>query len=738
MMRPQTFHFTRVLHIILLALTLLATNARAQQNQSAPETQEQVEDVVRVNTELVQTDVMVFEKTGNFVDKLQREQFILRVDGRPQPVTFFERVTAGSVNEEAQLAAARGTSRASSNNGNAASPVPLDRGRLIYFFIDDLHLSPSSVPRTRATLLRFIESEMGQNDQAAIISATGQVGFLQQLTDNKTVLRAAVSRLLPRINKIDDMDHPPMSEYQALNIAQRDQDVTGYFVERLLQDNPMLGPETATEMVRNRANIMLQQAALYTKATLSTLNNILRSTAPLPGRKLLFLFSDGFFLDDKSSSVSSELHRLTDAAARASIVIYSLDARGLSTGQPDASSAGGFDPSGRLARSNSSEISASQDALNALAVDTGGRALRNSNDLAMGVKKALKETSVYYLLAWRPDEMERTKGGKFRRIEVSISGRPDLIVRVRRGFFEPDNNSTNVANTARPSKEKSSAPNKTPDYELREALNARIPRSALPTMLSANYLDTPNVGTILHAAIQIQPAANGFAGAQNKRTAEIDLAGVVFNDKGKPADSFRDHVNVTLTGTSTDEFPRTPIFYNYQTRLAAGLYQVRVASRDLKTGMTGSATQWIEIPNLTQQRLSLSSLFVGERISDPAGAAASEPDITKQVQLNVDHRFARSSHMRFLTFIYNLTRNAPTGAAPDAAIQVQIFRDDQPVVTTPLRKIDTTNTPDLARIPYAAEISLGTLPAGRYALRVTAIDRLAKTSASQQTNFEID
>jgi len=41
----------------------------------------------------------------------------------------------------------------------------------------------------------FIDREMGQNDQAEIASANGQIGFLQQLTDNKAALRAALERL---------------------------------------------------------------------------------------------------------------------------------------------------------------------------------------------------------------------------------------------------------------------------------------------------------------------------------------------------------------------------------------------------------------------------------------------------------------------------------------------------------------------------------------------------------------
>src|ERR1700730_1279945 len=82
------------------------------QNPQNPKPPKPDEEVVRVYTDLVQTDVMVFDKQGRFVNGLKREDFQLRIDGKPQPIEFFERVAAGSANEEMQLSAARGSSPA--------------------------------------------------------------------------------------------------------------------------------------------------------------------------------------------------------------------------------------------------------------------------------------------------------------------------------------------------------------------------------------------------------------------------------------------------------------------------------------------------------------------------------------------------------------------------------------------------------------------------------------------------
>nr|MDQ3747333.1 hypothetical protein [Acidobacteriota bacterium] len=74
----------------------------APQETPRPAPQEGDEEVVRISSELVQTDVMVFDKQGKFVDGLKPEQFELKVDGRERQIVFFDRIKAGNVNEDAQ------------------------------------------------------------------------------------------------------------------------------------------------------------------------------------------------------------------------------------------------------------------------------------------------------------------------------------------------------------------------------------------------------------------------------------------------------------------------------------------------------------------------------------------------------------------------------------------------------------------------------------------------------------
>src|SRR5258706_8029283 len=470
-------------------------------------------DVIRINTELVQTDVMVFDKKGRFVDGLQREQFELIVDGKPQPISSFEQVRAGSSKDRERLAA----------NGNALTPLPEkpaineSRGRTIVFFIDDLHLSLDSLGRTRKTLAQFIDHEMNDNDRVAITSTSGDIGFLQQFTDNKSVLHTAAERLIQHPYNVRDLanSQTPMTENMALAIERReDPHVLDFYIERCLREAFPLNYKRATCEVEvvNRARAILLQAASVISNTYGSLESLMRSSAQLPGRKLVFFISDGFLLDTgpRNSDPRGKLREITDGALRAGVVIYTVDARGLFSGQLDATNNVPFDEQNRLENANLREGPASQDALNALAGDTGGRALRNTNYFDRWVNKVLDETSEYYLLAWRPNNESETTAN-FKNIKVRVVDHPEYTVRLPRGFLK------NASLTVKPVAEVQ-APAQS-HRDLQEALTSLYPKRDIPTSLSAVFLDTPDHGPVLTASVRVANEGLSYETVAGKPTA---------------------------------------------------------------------------------------------------------------------------------------------------------------------------------------------------------------------------
>ena len=689
-----------------------------------PATQTPDDDVLRTNIDLVQTTITVVDKKGKFVEGLGRDDFELLIDGKARPINFFERVTSGS-DREGEL----------SQRKQPQASVPgysTVRGRTVIFFLDDYHLSLSSLNATRQMVNHFLDTEMSGKDSVAIASAGGQIGFLQQFTNNTEVLQAALGRVKVQASEQRSfgMGNTPMSEFTALTIDNkpdsRQNNVMAVYVEECLkQTGPRSGDRrtmytlrlNCEGLVKANARNVLMQAGKATDRMYHSLENLMRSSARMPGRKIVFFVSDGFLTQGGpfATGLSNRVRQITDVAQRAGVVIYSIDARGLISGTLDATNNLVPDANGRMAAMATTEILATQDALNALAEDSGGRALRNQNYFDTWVEKVLDETSNYYVLAWRPST-EEEKGSKFRNVKITIAGRPELTVRAPRGYVDGPQPAETTRDT---SGEKAKS-------ELQNALADFYPSSSLKTVLSLTHLDTPANGPILTSSFQIAARSLDY-GADGQQPANVKLAGVVLNDKGKIATSFQTQLNVKPVRSATTD--SSGVVYSHRDPLAPGIYQVRMAARDERSGRVGSAMQWIVIPDLSKGQLTLSTLLINGKVLDNA----SNKESTEQVQLSVDHNFSRSDHLGYWIFVYNAKRDA-TGATKLLA-ETEVLRDGK-VVLTASQKLNN-DSPDRQRIPYGADLALKSLTPGSYDLKVKITDAVGGTSATQSTNFVV-
>lgn len=731
---------SRPIYAFVLTFNLILTTVPAQQKPA-----EEKIDIIRISTELVQTHVTVLDKKGNFVTGLRPDQFQVQVDGKPQNVSFFEEVTAGGrLDRPFAPTDPVKTSTTEKDKSSTGAGQPVVQRRTVFFFVDDMHLKPDSMKRTQDSLQRFVTETMGTSDQVAITTASAQLGFLQQLTSDKAVLRQAIERLRPRSVDYSDMQNPRMTEYQAYAIEQNQTDVKELFIERTCAEVLLVGVRRCTgsamsnnavldevntrsdrggssgggstgssstgqnapgnkdrwraeSMVKSRARNITRHSAQGILGTLSSLESLVRTAAQLPERKLVVFVSDGFFINFVSSTQVYDLKRITDFATRYGTVIYTIDARGLTSGLIDASKSGSVDASGRMARINLQEVRAGQQPLFNLAVETGGNAWLNSNDMDAGITNAINATSKYYLLAWRPENQAQV-ADNFRRVKVTVKDQPDLVVRVAGGFFsKAPEVKTNSATDAL-----------SVDDQLLAALRASYPSREVPVTVSAGYLSSANDGLVVAASIQIVADA------------DLDLMGAVADDKGTILSTLKQQLPAA-SGTNslmtTLQFPKLP----------AGLIQVRVAARDSKSGRIGSAVQWVELPDLSQNKLSVSGVFLSE--SAPVSQGTAPKWIIKP-----DRRFARTGKFKFQVFVYNADRSA---GAPVVHLQLELRREGQVFAQIPASPIDTKGVTDLGRIPVVGEFPLADFPPGRYELKLTFTDQKSKSSVSREAEFTI-
>ena len=418
---------------------------------------------------------------------------------------------------------------------------------------------------------------MTAKDRVAVVSTSGQIGFLQQLPGNKAVLREAISRLNSKFNPETTASKVSISEVDATLVSNNgDRGLFAYLMEATMKEF-QTNALNAFTIVTNRVRQINAQSRMSELDTLSRLESLMRSTTPLQGRKLLFFISDGFVVDVKRSNGSDVMRRVINEAARVGVVIYSLGTRPNVFGSGiDVSKNDYPDFSPRTASRSLAESKMPQEPLETLAEETGGRSYLNASALDDGVGEALTESSAYYLLAWRPDG-ENQRSGKSR-IKVMVKDRPDLRVRMRQRFVDFRN-----TEAAAPTKH-------APDAELKFALGSLYPLRELPISVSASFANTADKGTVLNTSMQIDGATLSFG---ERDQAIVDVLGIAIDDRGQFS-CFKQKLDI----------PREVVFakdgrfikWSQPLPLPPGLYQVRVAVRDRQTGRTGSAMTWIEIP----------------------------------------------------------------------------------------------------------------------------------------------
>ena len=437
---------------IWLALALIANLIIVAVGQNPPPAPQQQgpapaddEDVVRISTNLVQVDVVVTDKNNKQVTDLRPEEFEILEDGRPQKITNFSYILADPTAVSQPVAVNKTEKPPVDKKAPPVPPVrlrPEQVRRTIALVVDDLSLSFESTYSVREALKKFVREQMQQGDLVAIIRTSAGVGALQQFTSDQRQLNAAIERVrwYPSgrggISTFAAIESNPFA--QERNSGDDPNGSGGANRRRSGRDTfgGDRGRSAGDEIDEFRTEI-------FSVGTLGALNYIVKGLREMPGRKSIVLLSDGFPIytrEGNSSRILEALRRLTDLANRASVVVYSIDARGLQTfgltAADDTSGLSTEQVEQRLSERRESFF-ASQDGLNYLAQQTGGFFIRNSNDISGGVRRVLQDQAGYYLIGYRPDEstFDKNAGGRrFHKISINIK-RPGLKWRSRKVFY---------------------------------------------------------------------------------------------------------------------------------------------------------------------------------------------------------------------------------------------------------------------------------------------------------------
>ena len=718
---------------------------QGQQQQGADE-----DEVVRITTNLVQVDAVITDKDGRLVTDLRPEEVEILEDGRAQKITNFSFVpTSTDAPPPAQPSAA-------GDKGAPPAPPPVrlrpeQVRRTVALVVDDLGLSFESTHHVRQALKKFVDEQLQPGDLVAIIRTAGGMGALQQFTSDRRQLYAAIERVRwypggrGGVGAFASIESDP---------GQRMRDEADRAAQSGMGEGNRRGQGLSAASSRDEDDLIPSEELnqfredLFAVGTLGALNYVVRGMRELPGRKSVLLMSDGIEIFNRndparSSRVLDALRRLTDLANRASVVIYTMDARGLQTlGLTAADNVSDLSPDqveDRL-EDRRSGFFESQEGLNYIARQTGGFPIRNTNDLSAGIQRVLDDQKGYYLIGYRPEDstFEAATGRrKFHKITLKLK-RPGLKHRTRTGFYGVTDEEARPASLTR-------------EQQLGRALTSPFNTGGVEVRLTSVYTNNAKAGSFVRSMFHVEGRDLVFTDEPDGwHKATIDVVAVTFGDNGRVVDEVSGTHNLRVRGETYKQLLKHGFVYNLTVPVKKpGAYQLRAVVRDASSERIGSASQFIEVPDIKKNRLTLSGVIVDgvDPAAKPAtpqadaaggeGAAGFESDPQASPAVR---RFRRGLVLRYAFSIFNAQADKATGR-PAVQTQMRLFREGRELFTGRSQPFDATNQADLKRLQAGGAIQLGTnLPPGEYALQVIVTDPLAKEkyrTASQWIDFEI-
>jgi VWFA-related protein len=710
-----------------LCVVLIGCFLASGQAPPTPTESAQRETVVfTVTSTLVQIDAVVTDSKGRHVTDLTAADFEVLEDGKPQKLTHFAYVQ---------------TSPAARPPGPATTPLsrlalwlppspelrPEDVRRTIVLMVDDLGLSFESMAFVRRSLRKFVEKQMQPGDLVAVCRTGAGSGALQKFTADKRILLSIIDGLRWNPNgRFGIGVWEPLGKY-------------GDTQPQLVGGGDPRSREVSYDTARRNA--------IVTVGTLGAISHVVGALRELPGRKSIVVFSDGLRLFQPADGprihtgpdptelgmetnveVIDALRKLIDRANRAGTVIYTMQASGLDTlqlGAQDNVRLRGLSPS--AVQSTLAGLTGvgggrdllfhiGQQGLAFLAYQTGGLAYENGNDLNWGLDRVLEDQQGYYLLGYKPSEstFEARHGARgFHGITVKVK-RAGLHVRSRSGFFgETD--------------EESRPKYATPLDQMRASMLSPFHSSSLRLRLTALYSEAGRHGPVVRNLLHIDARDLTFVtAADGSSQTQVEMLAVAVGTGDRTlatvARSYTFHVAAGLLEQARKE----GALYTLDVPVRqAGAYQIRVAVRDAWSANVGSASQFIDIPDVKKKRLSLTSVVLqdGERSPATPGFLTLTP---------ARRQFRRGGRLEYACMV---EAGRKKGTVPDLAAQIRIVRDGREVYSAPAKLADLKGG---GRTVYGLLKLADAIPPGEYYMQVVATDRASKnTGAEQWTDFQV-
>lgn len=451
-----------------LCVAVIICAALAAQVPQAPDASKDAskpELTIRTGTQEVLLDLVVRDKHDKLVNDLKSDEISIRVDGVPQTVRGFRRVSGKEqveyVKEQDQTAASAVT--AGGNTGGAPKGQKVPEVNLVAIVFSNLNPNSRNFAREAAT--EFLKHDILTDTYVAVFSLNDNgLNALQGFTNSRERLLAAVNHAatgnysqfaaesMNILNQIDThveitaTGGPGGQVVTGSTVSSVDINQTADLSTAGAEGNFSLGSQLLGGILHQ--NLLAGNYA-YGMRTLTALMTMTKEMARLPGRKTILYMSDGMVLPAENSDM---LQTAIGLANRSNVSFYSIDTRGLMTASAGNAANASLRHGASVSRSQNNKNVVSPDQFKqddsvlyavksantqgpmaTLAENTGGFLIANTNDLKPLMGRVMEDVVEHYELSFSPTPTNYD--GRFRKIEVKLE-RKGVHAQSRNGFYD--------------------------------------------------------------------------------------------------------------------------------------------------------------------------------------------------------------------------------------------------------------------------------------------------------------
>ncbi len=688
----------------LFLLAIIPTAAAQQIGQNKPASGDQPY-TVSVKSQLVVETVVAKDKQGNFIPGLTAKDFALTEDGAAQTIRFCEHEEL-TENAAPVPVAAPGSEQIKLYKQLTRTQVKPEEPeksryrnrRLLALYFDMSAMRPADQLRALQAAEQFVRTQLTTVDLVAILRYQGgSVDILQDFTADRNKLLSILTTLIVgegqgSAETIDDAS----SADTGAAFGQDDSEFNIFNTDR-------------------------QLSALQTAA---------KMLGQLNEKKSLIYFASGLRLNGIDNQ--AQLHATVDAAIRAGVSFWPIDARGLVAEAPlgdatQGSPGGAGIYSGAAAQAETSAFQKSQDTLFALAGDTGGKALFDSNDLTRGIVQAQQAISDYYVIGYYTTNTARN--GRFRRVKIALAQNADANLNYRQGYYAEKEFSRFTAVDK--------------ERQLEDALMLEDPITELSVAMEIDHFQLNRAEYFVPIIVKIPGRELALAKRGGAEHTLIDFVGEIKDlVGGTTVSNVRDNVNIKLSDATAAELAHRPIEYDTGFTLLPGKYMLKFLARDDETGRIGTYQTTFIIPNLNKEttHVPISSVVLSSQrveLKDALYNAEKNKDREKEEGVNPlvqnGHKLIPSVTRVFRQnqniYVYLQAYQQATTTAQPLVAFVTFYNGDTKAFESQPLEVKQGLSNRLQTMAFDFTIPVNQLPPGEYDCQISVLDPTGNKAA---------